>query len=52
MGVTGVQRAIRAATRESGAQKRVTVHMLRHSWATHMLEAGVQSARHPGVSGA
>ena len=41
MGVTGVQRAIRAAVLESGVQKRATVHTLRHSWATHMLEAGV-----------
>ena len=41
MGVTGVQRAIRAAALESGVQKQATVHTLRHSWATHMLEAGV-----------
>ena len=41
MGVTGVQRAIRAAVLESGVQKQATVHTLRHSWATHMLEAGV-----------
>jgi site-specific recombinase XerD len=26
---------------ESGVQKRATAHTLRHSWATHMLEAGV-----------
>jgi len=41
MGITGMQRAIRAAVLESGVQKRATVHTLRHSWATHMLEAGV-----------
>ena len=41
MGVSGVQRAIRAAVLESGVQKQATVHTLRHSWATHMLEAGV-----------
>ena len=41
MGVNGVQRAIRVAVLESGVQKQATVHTLRHSWATHMLEAGV-----------
>jgi integrase/recombinase XerD len=41
MGVCGVQRAFRIALQESGVQKQATVHTLRHSWATHMLEAGV-----------
>lgn len=41
MHVSGVQRAFRAAVLESGIQKHATVHTLRHSWATHMLEAGV-----------
>jgi site-specific recombinase XerD len=41
MDVSGVQRAFRAALKESGVQKQATVHTLRHSYATHLLEAGV-----------
>ncbi len=36
-----VQRAFQATLQESGIQKQATVHTLRHSWSTHLLEAGV-----------
>jgi site-specific recombinase XerD len=41
MNESGVQRAFRAAVQESGIHKKATVHTLRHCYATHLLEAGV-----------
>jgi site-specific recombinase XerD len=38
---SAVQKALRGAHRASGIQKHVTVHTLRHSYATHLLEAGL-----------
>jgi site-specific recombinase XerD len=41
MSRSSVQDAFHAALKESGNNKRASVHTLRHSWATHLLEAGV-----------
>ena len=41
MSVSGVHRCFKVALQESGVQKKASVHTLRHSYATHLLEAGV-----------
>ena len=37
---TGVQKMIKVAAQRAGINKKVTVHTLRHSFATHLLERG------------
>ena len=38
---SGIQKAFQAVLRESGVHKDASIHTLRHSYATHLLEAGV-----------
>jgi hypothetical protein len=41
MDESGLQKAFRQAVQAAGVSKPATIHSLRHSWATHLLESGV-----------
>ena len=41
MDESGLQKAFRHAVQAANVSKPATIHSLRHSWATHLLESGV-----------
>ncbi len=45
MSKSTVQGALRRVVKQLGFKKRISVHTLRHSYATHLLEAGVNIRR-------
>jgi len=48
---SGFQKAVKEAVRKAGILKRATVHTLRHSFATHLLETRTDPSKTLSASG-
>jgi site-specific recombinase XerD len=51
MDYEGPQQALKAALKDCGISKRITIHSLRHGFASHLVEAGVQLRLSRNISG-
>ena len=51
MARSSVHGAMKRVVQDLGFRKRITIHTLRHSYATHLLEAGVSLRLDPAISG-
>ena len=52
MGERSIQYIITEALQKTNIKKQVSMHTLRHSYATHLLEDGIDNTQHTAFAGA